>query len=725
MDPVDVIVPVYDGFEEVQDCLESLLAAQPGTPADYVVINDASPNADIRAYLEELAAADRITLLENEINRGFVRTVNRGMARSPDRDVVLLNSDTIVSGDWLDRLKAAAEQARDVGSVTPFSNNAEICSFPRLCRDNPMLMDPADVDRVLARSLAGQQLTIPTAVGYCMYIRRDCLRDVGEFDAGTFGRGYGEENDFCMRARARGWRHVLAANCFVAHVGGVSFSGDKQALVEKAMSVLDQRYPRYHGEIAEFIQADPPYALRCKGFIDCLREDPRLKVLALTHHLGGGTEKHVRELADSADARALLLVLRPFRGKVLRLTLGVEEDYPGLNFDWTRREDRDALFQLLRYVGVGRLHIHHLLDLDAVVEELLDALSLPFDLTLHDYYMIDGNPTLTDASGLFQPDRGRRGRGCNSARVIEDGDALKQWQAAHQRLFDGARRVFAPSAAALALHQEVYRLPGAVVAGHADLLGVDSLPVAASSLSPARPLRVLVLGALGLEKGADLLEQTAVLAKRHAAPLEFRLLGYAYRSLSSVTTLGAYSDGDIDALIAEQGADLVWFPCRWPETYSYTLSAALRCGLPLVVPDIGSFPERVAGRPLTWVLPFDNPAEACLEALCAARDHLLNAPGDALDWAPPRLGEFCYDSDYAEPAGAARFSAEFTLQQVLAHLAGGEASAREGRRLWLLRLLLRLRRHPALAWLARLVPFKLQRWVKRRLSRRPLHDIGS
>ena len=175
MDPVDVIISVFDGYEEVRACLESVLACEQQTPADYVVINDASPNPRIHSYLRELADVGSIILLENTVNCGFVKTVNRGMAREPDRDVVLLNADTVVGGDWLDRLRAAALRSRDVGTVTPFSNNAEICGFPRLCRDNPLPMAAADIDGVLGKHLSGQDVTIPTAVGFCMYIRRDCL----------------------------------------------------------------------------------------------------------------------------------------------------------------------------------------------------------------------------------------------------------------------------------------------------------------------------------------------------------------------------------------------------------------------------------------------------------------------------------------------------------------------------------------------------------------------
>ena len=721
MSPVDVIITVYEGFEEVRACLESVLAAPQKTPAEYVVIHDAGPSTEIARFVKGLAESGHITLLENESNLGFVRSANLGMALHPDRDVVLLNSDTLVSGNWLDRLRDHATD--DIGTVTPFSNNAEICSFPRICRVNDLSYLPAEIDAACAAAMSGRSVDIPTAVGFCMYIRRDCLTEVGPFDAKTFGLGYGEENDFCLRARALGWRHVLAADCFVAHVGGVSFSARKQALLESAMTVLDRRYPAYHAEIAEWIAADPPYALRCLGLIELLRRDPRQKILAVTHHMGGGTEKHVRELADACDARSLVIVMKPFQHGVVRVSLGVDEDLPGLNFNWSDSKQREALLRLLGYVGVGRVHIHHVLHLEDMLPPLLADLSLPYDVTLHDYFLIDGNPTLTDESGLFQRERRLRGRGCNAARFIEDGPQLESWHTDQQALLAGAERVFAPSRAALDLYLDVYALPNAIVSGHTDLLGVADLSVVPRNRTTEhRKFRVLVLGALGIEKGAALLEKTAMLADRHKQALEFVLLGYALRPLTTVEILGAYRDEDLDGLIAEQMPDLIWFPCRWPETYSYTLSAALRAGCPLLVPDIGSFPERVIGRPLTWVVPYATDAAGYLRQLGLIREVLSGTSTEPQSWAPPRLGGFRYDEDYAG-AAIPVVGPEFGLADIIAHLAGSQERRAEGRRLSLLRLLLWIKQRSAFAWLTRLIPLRWQRAVKRRLSSRPLHEL--
>ena len=124
----------------------------------------------------------------------------------------MLNSDTLVFTDWLARLRAAAYSDRAVGTVTPFSNSGSIASYPE-AQDAPL--DPVGASAMHALAAAthdGTRADIPVGVGFCLYLRRDCLREVGTFDEAVFGDGYGEETDFCMRARAHGWSHRLAAD---------------------------------------------------------------------------------------------------------------------------------------------------------------------------------------------------------------------------------------------------------------------------------------------------------------------------------------------------------------------------------------------------------------------------------------------------------------------------------------------------------------------------------
>ena len=261
---IDVIIPAYRGLAQTRRCLASVLDAPVREAHEVIVIDDASPEPPLSAWLRDLAGQGRITLRSHAGNAGFVASVNEGMGLHPDRDVVLLNSDTEVAGDWLDRL--AAHVARDprVGTVTPFSNNATICSYPVFAQSNrlPEGTTTARLDAAFARANTAMTVEVPTAVGFCMFIARRCLADVGRFDEEAFGRGYGEEVDFCMRAARAGWRHVLAADTFVYHEGEVSFGSGAQDIRDRAQSVIDDRYPEFQVRVRAFLADDPPRPFR-------------------------------------------------------------------------------------------------------------------------------------------------------------------------------------------------------------------------------------------------------------------------------------------------------------------------------------------------------------------------------------------------------------------------------------------------------------------------------
>lgn len=258
--PVTIIVPVYNGHDVLAACLDRLAATLGDLTVDVDLVDDASPDPRIRPLLQAAAqrAGWRTTLQDR--NRGFVGTVNAAMARAAG-DVILLNSDTLPTrGCWPRILACAAADAR-IASITPFSNNAEICSFPEFCRNNPV---PDDLDTVAVACADGAPAypELPTAVGFCMFLRRAALAAIGDFDAATFGHGYGEENDWCLRAAAHGWRNVLCDDAFVAHVGGQSFADTAHRPGGENLRRLVARYPDYNDRVADFIRRDPLAARR-------------------------------------------------------------------------------------------------------------------------------------------------------------------------------------------------------------------------------------------------------------------------------------------------------------------------------------------------------------------------------------------------------------------------------------------------------------------------------
>ncbi|MEO8120162.1 MAG: methyltransferase domain-containing protein, partial [Rhodoferax sp.] len=528
--PVDIIVPVYRGLEDTRCCLESVLAAPSQTAWRLIVINDCSPEPEVTEWLRAFAQRDpRIELLENPENLGFVATVNRGMALSQDNDVLLLNSDAEVANDWLDRIQLAAYSAPRVASVTPFSNNATIFSYPSFCKSNelPSGYDTASLDLLFAEHLAGQTVEVPTGVGFCMYIRRQCLDEVGLFDVDNFGKGYGEENDFCVRAQQAGWTHLHALDTFVRHAGGISFGDTKSAREIQAMETLRRMHPRYESDVHTYLQNDPARSARLIIDIARITTSGRPVILNVMHNREGGTLRHIQELAQQLGDQATYLRLSPAPGGV---ELRLEGQHEAFALHFALPQEQPRLLQTLRQLQVGHIHYHHLLGHAPDITELPDQLGVTHDFTAHDYYSYCPQISLTDYTDRYCGELGLdQCHQCLKRNPAPGGESIESWRARHVRLLSQARYLITPSVDAAQRMQRFVPTAHIQVVPHAAL---SPVPAAHPKPNPrhmriGEPLKIVVLGALSKIKGADTLEQVAILAARHNIPVEFHLLGFA------------------------------------------------------------------------------------------------------------------------------------------------------------------------------------------------------
>jgi GT2 family glycosyltransferase len=340
----DVVIPVYRGRAETLVTIHSVLTAKVAADFRLVVIDDASPEPDLSQDLVALERRGLVFRIANPANRGFTVTANRGLALSPDRDVVLLNSDTEVFDGWLDRLRAHAQGSPNVGTVTPLSNAATILSYPVHLRDNgaPLELPWSEV-AALAADMTPESVEIPTGVGFCLYMRRACLDAVGPFDESAFPRGYGEENDFCRRAAALGWRHLAAVDTFVKHVGSTSFGDERAGLVSRALKSLEARHPGYEALVAQFVDSDPLAIWRLR--LDLAR-------IRRAGHSG-------RLVHGAADACQGDLVLRKVAGREARFHVHSPRagNTPNLGeFNLTRERERVA--QLFEGLGIAEIVVH-------------------------------------------------------------------------------------------------------------------------------------------------------------------------------------------------------------------------------------------------------------------------------------------------------------------------------------------------------------------------------
>ena len=236
-----IILPVYNGSEEVKQCLHALRAAATG-PMQVVMIDDGSRDFTAEMLRAEAARDPRFVLHRRDVNRGYTKSINEGVQLTGAVWVVVLNSDTIVPHGWLDRMHAAAAARPGTGMVGPLSNAATWQSIPNAKRPdgswsiNDMIAPhhagpmQALLDRLSERAYP----EFPILNGFCTMIARAVFDHVGAYDEEAFPMGYGEETDLCLRARRAGFRLTLADDCFVYHHKSVSFGATARQRLSRA-----------------------------------------------------------------------------------------------------------------------------------------------------------------------------------------------------------------------------------------------------------------------------------------------------------------------------------------------------------------------------------------------------------------------------------------------------------------------------------------------------------
>ena len=459
-------------------------------------------------------------------------------------------------------------------------------------------------------------------------------------------------------------------------------------------------------------------------------------ILLVSHALGGGVERHIQELLHVLQGRAHVCIVRPHvhaRQVVLSVPMyqpvaGQWQAQPAvrLAFKWPQHEAR--FVEWLAVLGIERVHVHHVIGFAGSFWPRLLALSLPLDVSLHDHSILTGNPSLLDEHGQFDPAWFAQGLA-----ALPAGDA--QVAQVLQQLSAQAQRVMVPSQSLADVLAQMLPDLSTLVRCHPERELLGPYPaVRAVPITPAQPLKVLCLGMLGIEKGAYALAQTAALAAQQSLKIEFILLGACHITLpSAVRCLGLYQDADLPDLIAQVQPHMLWLPAQCPETWSYTLSAGLYAGLPVLASAIGALPERLRERPLTQLVAHTASAQQWLSAIHALQQRICMAAEDSEQpWSSSGCAPFYLQAPCASaemPSGLLpaylqpKSAPQVCLNQVPQDFSAAQALAQQGVGRWrvgLLRALYLLARVPLAAYVLRYIPYRWQRRLKRAVSRAPL-----
>lgn len=617
---ITIILPVYNALDLLPEVLARVVQ-NTDLPWRLILIEDASTDPALRPYLrawalaQNNAVAGHVTLLENTENQGFIRSVNAGLtlAIGHGDHVVLLNSDAFLPPAWATRLMRPFLAHDRVATVTPMSNDAEIFSAPVLGQRMPLLPGEADaIDAIAAKMHPDAALAdAPTGVGFCMAMSIDYLRKIPQLDT-VFGRGYGEEVDWCQKARAIGGRHLGLANLFVEHRGSVSFgTAEKQHLVARNNAIISRKYPSYDNDVQRFMADDPLAGPRLALAIALAQARAKSAIpIYLAHNMGGGAEDYLlQRIANTWPEPALVLRVGTAQRWQLELhsrngiARGSTDDYILIQRLLNPVERRRIVYSC----GVGDPHPFDL------PEKLLALHRGPQDsieMLIHDYLPISPSYNLLNSKGRYcglpdptQTDPAHSARGPQATLV-----GLADWQAEWGKLIAKANDITVFSQSSGRIFSAAY--PTAVaklrLAPHTLLFDVPRLP--AANLGTQRVIGVL--GNIGHQKGAGVLQDLSCrLAHMGTASLVvFGQLDPNYVLAPPAKVHGGYDRRDIAALAARYGITDWLIPSIWPETFSYTTHEAIATGLAVWCFDLGAQADAVRRSARGGVLPIPGGA---------------------------------------------------------------------------------------------------------------------
>ena len=638
---IDIIVPIYNAYEFTEECIKSVIKNTDLSKHTLVLINDKSPDENIFPMLLKYKNENKdkqIIVLENEQNSGFVKTVNKGMQYSKN-DVILLNSDTEVTKGWIEKIQKCAYSNEYIATVTPLTNNGTIASVPNFGVDNelPKNMNLEEYAEMIEKASKNRYPELTTGNGFCMYIKRKVIEEIGLFDDITFEKGYGEENDFCYRALDHGYTNVLCDNTFIYHKGTQSFKKEnltatRAALIEEHMKRLREKHPTYVQRTDNFIANNPIRDIQENVNLNILLHNKK-RILYLVNEweenmvMTGGTSLHIKDLIlSNLKNNIASFVLAPDKFDLQRMKLYLYTDnyareianyktdlgnYGQINY--TNSKYKETLENIFDSFKVDILHVHHFLfqTFDAI--DVAKARNIYSIITLHDLYMICPSINMVYKDKYCEYDEKKDCSKCLKNRYGVNSNILTNWQNTCKKVLEKFDKRIVPSENTKRLFENVYKNLEIEVVEHGVTV-IETKPKERTS----KEFNIAFVGAMAIHKGSNVLKD--LINKNNNSNIKIHLFGKSEdktltKNTANYTNHGPYTRGELPQLLINNDIDLVCIFATWPETYSYTLTESYMAGVPVLTFDIGAVGDRVKKDDLGWTIEFNTNTEKILEKI--------------------------------------------------------------------------------------------------------------
>lgn len=600
---IDVIVPIYNGYEYLVRLFEDLPKA--GMDCRFLLVDDASSDERVRSLEEGFVQQHQnARLLVNETNLGFVGSVNRGLKEAKGH-VALVNTDTELPRDWLVRLMEPILSDERVASATPYTNSATIFSFPNFCYNNPIYRGlSVDVIDGYFKLVKPRYLEAPTGVGFCMGMSQKAIAEIGLFDQESFDRGYCEENDWCQRALKAGYKNVVVENLFVYHKHGGSFLGEeKRKLIDDHMRILRRKHPGYEAQVSEFIRKDENKSLR--QILEMMIDTHETKsVFYFNHSLGGGATSYMEQQIEGLIKQGACVTSLFFNPQIQQYILTFENQRGKLPFELSSMEELEKLCDYFRYdeFVVNELVLFpYLFEMqDTVVKMHEKQKESKLIMLCHDLFSICPSINLVAESMQYcgMPGKVECDRCFLEKRFVKDFDCRNRetWNAHWSRFLQKCTEVRTFSEDTLNRMKTVYG------EGLAYTLVPHKVQYAfpiEKETKTTKTLNIGLLGMLTVHKGGVLVGQMLDYIEKNGLNIRIILIGQTEKlSLShykAFSMTGAYKPEELPELVYEQDIDIFFLSSVWPETFSYTAEEIMKMGMPIVSLNIGAPAMRIAG----------------------------------------------------------------------------------------------------------------------------------
>ena len=610
-DELLIVIPIFNGLEMSRKCIEIALESEPR--AEIYAIDDCSTDEMIPLMLEEIKVnfPDRFKWERNSFNIGFVKNANKGMKYANGRHVVLLNSDTLCTLNFASIMCRAFSENEKIASVTPMTNAGEIANTPSIFDEVKQLEDTfaTTAAGLISHLTAYQEVKnwpeIPTGVGFALAINGNLLEKIGLFDE-VFSPGYGEENDWCMRSKKMGYRHLLCPIAYVHHEHGSSFGASKYSLQQKNLSILNKRYPDYGKEIAMFQATDPLHFFRHWLFLSTIAKSEIFNVRVVIDHFtgGGATSTLMKEIRQQSNT--LQIVIHKINQKNIEFKIlfgGMKPiSYSGNYVDFFKLIEKlspsKCLLNSTPFVSEGP----HEKFTNFVTK--LTAMCQSVEMRIHDYHALCPSFHLLNDNGSYcgLPES-RICDSCYSKNSLTQNQknlTLPEWRSGWSQIIDKADQITGYSSESLMRFSSVYPVPQEKLVQTKHLVFDHSIILKRMIPTDVTNLRIATVGNLSYAKGS---EEVIHLAKAIKKEEKNHLICH-FGEISGMIPgdlplfgVGRYRDArDLILKLVQFAPDIIFIPSIVPETFNLVSEELKNSEIPILMFRLGAPFERFGSR---------------------------------------------------------------------------------------------------------------------------------